>query len=110
LAKVGIVERIRLALGGSPGDHGNGHVEHASAHAPNASNYEPQLELLRDTARDLCADAWVANRLTLDMRMDGGKPKLGALPETIPYLKAAYAIRQDELSPEVKDLFQGLAG
>ncbi|MBI0583051.1 MAG: hypothetical protein ISF22_02355 [Methanomassiliicoccus sp.] len=73
-------------------------------------DYGPQLDILRDTARDLCADPWVANKLTLDVRMEGGRPMLKALPETMPYLRAAYAIKRNELSPELKGLFEGMAG
>ncbi|GEM_PF-3695252 len=74
------------------------------------ASYGPQLDMLRDTARDLCADAWVANRLTLNVRTEGGKQKLDVTPEAIPYLRAAYSIKRDELTPEVKSLIEGLAG
>ncbi len=106
LAKVGLVDRIRRALGGSPSDHGSVHAAPTSAGA----SYGPQLEILRDTARDLCADAWVANRMALEVRTEGGRPKLSVTPEAIPYLRAAYSIRRDELTPEVKSLVEGLAG
>lgn len=99
-------DRIRRALGGSPADHEGGHA----APAGKALDYGQQLDLLRDTARDLCADAWMANRLTLSVKDDGGKKSLVAAPEAMPYLRAAYAIRREELTPDVKSLFDGLAG
>ena len=106
LAKVGLVDRIRRALGGSPTDHVGGHAAPVGATA----GYGSQLDLLCDTARDLCADAWVANRLTLNVKNEGGKQKLNVIPEAIPYLRAAYSIRRNELPPEVKGLIDGLAG
>lgn len=106
LAKVGLVDRIRRALGGSPADHMGGHAAPAGA----AANYGPQLDMLFDTARNLCADTWVANRMTLNVKTEGGKQKLIVIPEAIPYLRAAYSIRRNELAPEVKSLVEGLAG
>lgn len=106
LAKVGLMDRIRRALGGSPSDHEGGH----GAPAATTAGYGPQLEILCDTARNLCADAWVANRLTLDVKNEGGRQSLSVIPEAIPYLKAAYSIRREELGPEVKTLVEGLAG
>jgi hypothetical protein len=100
------MERIRRALGGSPADHEGGHGAPAGA----TVGYGPQLEMLCDTARNLCADAWVANRLTLNVKNEGGKQKLSVIPEAMPYLKAAYSIRRDELTPEVRSLMDGLAG
>jgi hypothetical protein len=52
----------------------------------------------------------VANRLTLNVKNEGGKQKLNVIPEAIPYLRAAYSIRRNELPPEVKGLIDGLAG
>lgn len=48
--------------------------------------------------------------MTLDVKTEGGKQKLSVTPEAVPYLRAAYAIRRDELTPEVKSLVEGLAG
>lgn len=106
LAKVGFIDRIRRALGGSPADHVGGHAAPIGA----SSDYGPQLDLLRDTARDLCADAWVANRLTLSISSEGGMQKLSVIPEGVPYLKAAYSIRREQLAPEMRKLVDGLAG
>jgi hypothetical protein len=75
-----------------------------------APGFGPQLDLLCDTARDLCADAWVANRLTLNVKSEGGTQKLNVIPEGIPYLRAASAINRDQLTPEVRKLIDGLAG
>lgn len=93
-------------MGGSPADHEGGHAVPAGA----TVSYGPQLDMLRDTARDLCADAWVANRLTLDVRTEGGRQRLNVSPEAVPYLRAAYSIKREELTPEVKSLVEGLAG
>ncbi len=106
LAKAGLMDRIRRALGGSPSDHEGGHAAPAGA----TTGYEQQLDMLCDTARNLCADAWVANRLTLEVKNEGGKKKLNVIPEAIPYLRAAYSMKRDDLTPEVKKLFEGLAG
>ena len=100
-------DRIRRALGGSPAEHEGGK---AAPVAGKALDYGQQLDLLRDTARDLCSDAWLANRLTLSVKDEGGKKSLVAAPEAMPYLRAAYAIRREELTPDVKGLFDGLVG
>jgi hypothetical protein len=52
----------------------------------------------------------LANRLTLSVKDEGGKKSLVAAPEAMPYLRAAYAIRREELTPDVKGLFDGLVG
>lgn len=105
-AKLGMIERIRRALGGSPSDHEQGH----SAHSAAPSQYQQQLDMLRDTARDLCADTWLANKIALDVKTVNGKPTLSTLPaESMPYVKAAYAIRKNEMPADMKGLFEGIA-
>ncbi|MDW5564356.1 MAG: hypothetical protein SA339_14170 [Methanomassiliicoccus sp.] len=47
--------------------------------------------------------------MKVEVRTEGGKQKLSVVPEAIPYLRAAYSIRREELTPEVKSLFEGLA-
>jgi hypothetical protein len=106
-AKLGMIDRIRRALGGSPSDHAHGH----SAHTAAPSQYQPHLELLRDTARDLCSDTWLANQIALDVKMENGKPTLCSMPaESMPYVRAAYAIRKNELPADMKSMFDGQAG
>jgi hypothetical protein len=101
-----LISRIRKALGGSSSDHSEG--SHSAV--PEAPVQQP-LDILRDTARDICSDAWLANRMTLEIKTEGGKKTLAAAPaEAVPYVKAAYAIRKDELPSDVKGLFEGIAG
>jgi hypothetical protein len=93
-------------MGGSPSNHGHGQ----SAHSAAPSQYQQHLDMLRDTARDLCADTWLANQIALDVKMENGKPTLRSLPaESMPYVKAAYAIRKNELPADMKGLFDGMA-
>lgn len=101
-----MIERIRRALGGSPSDHEHGN----SAHSTGPAQYQQHLEMLRDTARDLCADTWLANQIALDVKMENGKPTLRSMPaESMPYVRAAYAIRKNELPADMKGLFDGMA-
>jgi hypothetical protein len=66
--------------------------------------------LLRDTARDLCADSWLANQITLDLKTVNGKSTLECLPiESKPYVKAAFSIRKSQLPPEMQSLFENVA-
>jgi hypothetical protein len=105
-AKVGMIERIRKALGGSPSDHAHGH----SAQSAAPSQYQPHLELLRDTARDLCSDTWLANQIVVDVKMENGKPTLSSMPAgSMPYVRAAYAIRKNEMPADIKGMFDGMA-
>lgn len=105
-SKPGIFERIRRALGGSPSDHDHGQSGHIAAAQP----YQQQLDLLCDTARDLCADTWLANQISLEVKNEGGKKALHYLPaESMPYVKAAYAIRKKEMPSEMQSLFENAA-
>ncbi len=101
-----MLSRIRKALGGSPSDRpheGQGTVAEAPVREP--------LDIVRDTARDLCSDAWLANSMTLEIKAEGGKKTLVATPaEALPFVKAAYAIRKDELPAEMKGMFESFAG
>ncbi len=100
--KEGLISRIRKALGGSPSDHA--HV--APVHTAAAPGPMP-LDIVQDTARDICSDPWLANRMTVEIKTEGGKRTLTAAPaEAAPYLRAAYAIRKDELPPETMGLFE----
>lgn len=66
--------------------------------------------MLRDTARNLCSDAWLANSINIEVRKEGGKASLHATPaESLPYIKAAYAIVQPSLPEDFKALFSGMA-
>jgi len=101
-----MIERIRRALGGSPGDHADGH---SSSPAPRPGNQQ-HLDLLRDTARDLCSDPWLANQISLEVATVNGKQTIRYMPaESMPYVRAAYAIRKGELPPEMGGLFDGMA-
>jgi len=101
-----LIGRIRRALGGSPSDH----PQESHGTAAEAPVREP-LDIIRDTARDLCSDAWLANSITLEIKAEGGKKMLAATPaEALPYVKAAYAIRKDELPADMKGLFESVAG
>ena len=101
-----MIERIRRALGGSPSDHAHAH----SAHSAAPMNYQPHLEMLRDTARDLCSDTWLANQIALDVKMVNGKPTLTSMPAgSMPYVRAAYAIKKNELPADMKGMFDGPA-
>jgi len=101
-----LIGRIRKALGGSPSDHPKGDrgtIAEASVREP--------LDIIRDTARDLCSDAWLANRMTLEIKSEGGKKTLVASPaEAMPYVRAAYVIRKDELPADMKGMFESVAG
>ncbi len=101
-----MISRIRKALGGSPSEHpqeGHSKVAEVPVKQP--------LDILRDTARDLCSDAWLANQMTLEIKTEGGKKMLAAAPaEALPYIKAAYAIRKDELPSDIKGMLEGIAG
>ena len=64
------------------------------------------LEAVQATARDLCADTWLANRINLELKMQNGKQVLDYQPaESLPYVRAAYAIRKDDLPAEMRGLF-----
>ena len=105
-AKVGMLERIRRALGGSPPKSN----AHGSPHMPAmTTGYEPHLEVLRDTARDLCADPWMANCLVLEVKMIDGKATLHTSPEALPYVKAAYAIKGAGMPANIRALLDGMA-
>lgn len=101
-----MIGRIRKALGGSPTDHA-----HGGSGERTAAEQAPQpLDVLRDTARDLCSDVWLANQMNLTMETMGGARKLVATPEgVIPYIRAAYSIKKDELPPEMGELVEKMA-
>jgi hypothetical protein len=49
--------------------------------------------------------------MTLEIKAEGGKKTLVATPaEALPFVKAAYAIRKDELPAEMKGMFESFAG
>lgn len=104
--KVGLLGRIRKALGGSPSDHAHG----GSGERTVAEQAPQPLDILRDTAKDLCSDVWLANQMSLTTETVGGAKKLIATPVgMVPYLKAAYSIRKDELPAEIAELVEKMA-
>lgn len=100
-------ERLRKMIGGSPqGAQPRQKTGPAAASDP----YKPGLELLQDTARDLCPDAWLANKITVDYKVVDGAPSLVTSPaESLPYIRAAYAMKKDKLPENVSALLKGLA-
>lgn len=97
---------MRRALGGSP----SGQHEHSSHAGKAPGKYQPQLDMVCDKAKDLCSDPWLANKMALEIRMENGKESLHTAPaESLPYIKAAYAIKRNELPKEVSALLEGVA-
>jgi hypothetical protein len=106
-AKVGMLERLRRVLGGSPAGE---HSEHGSARSGANDPYQAHIDALCDTARNLCSDVWLANKINLEVRKEGGKTTLVPIPqESLPYVKAAYEIMQPGLPENVRTLFSGVA-
>jgi len=49
--------------------------------------------------------------MTLEIKSEGWKKTLVASPaEAMPYVRAAYVIRKDELPADMKGLFESVAG
>lgn len=100
-------ERLRKALGGSPQ---KGQPAQKTGTAAASDPLKQSLELLQDTARDICPDAWLANKITVGYKLENGTPSLVTSPaESLPYIRAAYAMKRDKLPENVGALFKGIA-
>lgn len=95
-AKVGMMQKLRRMFSGTPQET---HVQQAPAAA------EPKMsaeETVQDQARQLCSDAWLANRITVKAEQRDGKTYLVASPaEAAPYVRAAYEAKKAKLPADV---------
>ncbi|WP_019177820.1 hypothetical protein [Methanomassiliicoccus luminyensis] len=99
-------ERLKKMIGGSSQ---GGQPKQMNAPAAAGDPYKPSLELLQDTARNLCPDPWLANKLTVDYKVENGSPSLVTSPaESLPYIRAAYAMKKDKVPENVVPLLKSL--
>ena len=116
-SKEGVFSKLRKLFGGSDKQtapaQGIAAPAKAEAKAPAAAQPAPApaapakppmspAEMVQEKARDLCSDAWLANKIVVKAEARDGKTYLiGSPAEAAPYIRAAYQNKKAELPADV---------